>query len=156
MILQSLPHGQLRHERDAEALQLRPRTDARELQELRRIERAARQDHLALRVKGFARGTHARGAAAVEGNAGSERVDKHAQVRPLLRRAQVAGRGAAAAAAAYGRLIVPSAFLACAIEIGVLWDAERRGRVDERLAKLVALEVAYFERAADAVPLIGA
>src|SRR4051812_12828254 len=87
---------------------------------------------------------------------GRERVDEHAQIAPLFRRAQVAGGGAAATAAADGRLVVAGTSLPRAVEVGIPRHAERRGGVDEGVAELVALEVAALQRPAGAVPFIGA
>jgi hypothetical protein len=78
-------------------------------------------------------------------------------VGALLGAPQVAGGRAAAPALAHGRLIVARAFLDGAVEVVVARNALRHGRIDERVAELVAVgKVADLERPADAVPGVGA
>src|SRR4029453_10988446 len=113
-------------------LEQRSRTDAGELQQLRRVEAPARQDHLACRahlVAGPARLVgHAGGALAFEQDTSGERLDLDLQVRTLLRRAQVADRGAATPAVARRGLVVAGTLLARAVEVVIARDAERHRR----------------------------
>ena len=103
MVLQPLAHlGRIVHHRDAVALQQRAGPDARELQQLRRIERAAAQNDFpsGFYLMGFLvlqvldRNRFLSG----EQNLRNQNPGQNSQVRALLRWAQVADRGARAPA----------------------------------------------------------
>ena len=141
---------------NAERLQQRGRTDARQLEQLRRLQRAGGEDHLPARGRGSLL------AALSVGDAGRATIREHdarrvrigldAQVRALPRGLQIRHRGRAAHAAARRELVIPGAFLARAVEIVVARDAElarpRDHRLDERMRRA---DVRRPERAVGAV-----
>ena len=152
--------GAVVHHRDAELLQALGGADARELQQLRRIDRAAREDDLgrALGAGDAALAVlDADRAPALEDDARGERLGLHAQVRALHRRTQVADRGAHPPAVLRGGLVVARALLALAVEVVVAGNAVGLAGGDEGVAHLEAVgNVGDGERAADAVPRVGA
>ncbi|CUI27591.1 Uncharacterised protein [Achromobacter xylosoxidans] len=136
VVLQVLAHaGQVAHHADAEAPQQRGRAHARQLQQLRRLQRAGAQDHLAagpqrahLAVLAVA---HAAGAAALKQHRHCVRAGLDTQVGAAARRPQIGHRGGAAAAIAGGELVVAHPFLVAAVEVGHVWQAERARRADQ-------------------------
>jgi hypothetical protein len=96
MILQVLPHRQIGQRRDAELAQMIGRTDPREHQQLRRIERSAAQDHFTLRIRRHQRAVaqvgYAAGARAVEHEPLRVRAHAYGEVLARTRRAQICGR----------------------------------------------------------------
>src|SRR4051812_2354625 len=87
---------------------------------------------------------------------GDERVHFHFQVRAFLGTSQITRSGARSAPASHGRLVVAGSLGTRAVEVAVARDAECCCRVDERVAELMRLKVAYFDGPAHAVPVIGA
>ena len=127
---------------DAERLQVRRVAHARELQQLRRVDRAGGEDHLARGAHHAPRAApvvgHARGALALEDDARHVRALAQCEVRALERGAQVGvGRAPAPAVADQG-LVVARAFLRARVVVRVARHAELAERVDEGLAQRVA------------------
>ena len=153
--------GQVGDDRYAERAQALGRTDAGQLQELRRIERARRDDDLAageslLRLAA-AQIVDAAGALAVEQNAGGERLRHDAQVGASARRFEIGGRGRRAHAAAHRRLVIAGAFLRRAVEIVVAAMTGFDGGVDEGLGeRMLVAHVRDAERSVAAVEFVGA
>ena len=123
---------------DAERLQQARRSDARQLQKLRRIIGAGRQHDLA---RGARRSRvaadaifDAGGAAALEQNARGQRVGHDVQIGAAGRRLQVTLGGRAAHAAAGRRLVKAGAFLAGAVEIVVARIAALQSPLRQRRA----------------------
>ena len=120
-------------------LQQRARPDARELQKLRRVDGAARQDHLAPRRRRPARAmlnvVDTRGPPPLEPQARHLRMHLHLQVFPPHRRAQEGARRRHAAAALGGELIEADALLFRAVEIGSEGEARRFARGNEVAAQ---------------------
>ena len=141
---------------DAERLQMRGRADAGHLQQLRRIERAARQDHLAARAHLDRRAiasalavAHADRALALEDQARSRaRCVRTVEVRPLHRGMQERARRAHAPAFVDRALRVVDAELARAVVVGIARNAEALGARDEGLAqRMVLVDVGDRHRA---------
>jgi hypothetical protein len=157
VVLQVLAHArQVVRDRHAHLAQMRRRPDAGEQQELRALQRARREDHLAPRghlprlaalpVLDAAR------APVVEHDARRLRVRLDAQVRARSRRLQVADRGAAAPAVVGEELVVADAFLHAAVEVVGARHAELVRAGDDRLDQLVLLaDVRALERPVRAV-----
>ena len=111
------------------ALQQRGRADARELQQLRRLQRARGEDHLAPRRRPRTRGRA--GGSDAAWRAGRRTATRVAcasvstrRLRAAARGPQVRHRGRAAPAAARRELVVAGAFLRRAVEIVVARNAE--------------------------------
>ena len=123
MILQILADAGERHFcLDAVAAQLRGLADARQHQELRRVDGAAGEDDFACGIDLFGGPAcgdvfDADGAMAVEQHAVDQRADFDGQTGPRQRRPQIGDRGAAAAAIADGHLPPGEALLLAAIEV---------------------------------------
>ena len=145
---------------NAEGLQQRRRSDARQLQKLRRIIGAGRQDQFARGARRPRLPAHAildaGGAASLEQNARGQRVGDDAQIGAAGHRFQVGLRGRAARALARRRLVKAGAFLRRAVEVVVARIAALDGGFDEGECQrmLVAL-VRHGERAVAAVQFIG-
>ena len=149
------------HHLDAVFAEQRAGADARELQELRRVDRAARQDHLAPGMRGTRRAAQgivdADRAPALETHPAGQRMDVDAQVWPLARRLEIADRGAAAPAIAAGQLVRAGAFLGRSVEVVVARQAGLDGGLDIGVADLAVVgQVGDAERPADAVQRVGA
>jgi hypothetical protein len=142
MVLQVLADpGKVVDDADAVAVEQRLRADAGELQQLRRLQRAGRQQHLGaaacgLRLAALAK-AHADRTPAVEQQPGRLRLGLDAQVAAPARRAEVGLRGAAAPALPGVELEVAGAFLARAVEVVGARHADLAGAADERLDQLV-------------------
>src|SRR5947207_8175753 len=137
------------------------RTDPRQHQQLRRVDRAAAEDDLAsgarLVLAPVAPERDADGAAAFEQDLVAERFGDDLQIAPLHRRAQIADRGRAAAAVARRRLVIADAVLTRAVEIIVARKAKRDRGIDEGFADRVMLRhIGYAKRSAGAVELVAA
>ena len=137
--------GQVVLHRDAERFQERRRPDARDLQELRRVHRAAAQDQLAARphldrgaVAAALAVAHANGALALEHDLGDVGVRAHGEIFALHRRMQVAAGGALAHAVLDDALHVAHARLHGAVVVAVARDAHLHRALDEGLADRVA------------------
>ena len=125
------------------ALQPLRLADAGELQQLRRVDRAGADDHLAggarlalLAIHGVA---HADAALAVEQQAFGQRVGLDGQVRPPARGIEVADGGAHPAAPADGRLGHADAVLLRAVVVLGVGDADLAGGLDQRIVDRAAL-----------------
>ena len=146
---------------DAERLQLGGVADAGQLQQLRRVDRAAADDDLVgVRPPGRPAAEverDARRPRAVEHQPAHERVGLHGQVRPVHDRVQVGAGGAQPAAAVDVAVEGRKALLAVAVDVGrelvagLLDGLEER--LEERARGRAALE---HERAVAAAPLVGA
>src|SRR5579883_903047 len=116
---------------------MRGRADARDLQDVRRVNRAARDDHLAIgpdfRDVAAAPELDADAALALEQELAGLRVGLHAQVRPLPRLAQEGLRRRAAPTAAPRHLRIADAVALLAVEVGI----EREARLLRRLHEMM-------------------
>ncbi|MDR8730798.1 hypothetical protein FEQ04_05139 [Burkholderia pseudomultivorans] len=148
------------HDRDPVPTQLLGRTDARTHQQLRRIERACRQNHFRARAErldaAVARHRDADRALAVEADAQHRRIGDHVQVRPVAA-VDVGPRDAAARAVPMRDLVEADAFLRRAVEVVVERVAGRMRGLDESFGERIAkAQIRYRERPVRAVPRIGA
>src|SRR5580704_4008248 len=130
---------------DAERLQQRRRADAGNLQQLRRVHRAAAQDH-------FLGGAHfhrraiaaafavadADGALSFQDDLGGVGVRADREVLAAHRRMEIAARGAPAPAVLDDALYVAHARLQGAVVVAVARDAHLHGALDEGIADRVA------------------
>ena len=147
-------------QRDAVPLQFVGRADARQQQQLRRLQRAGRQQHLQARPNGDllapAQALHADRAAPVEQHAGRLHAGQHRQVRPLQVRCEVSLGGAETLAKAVRHLVRADAFLLRAVEVGIDRPARLPTGLDEGFDQWIrAAQVHHVERPADAVVGIG-
>ncbi len=148
--------GQIGDDRHAERLELARGADAGELEQLRRVDRAAAEDHLAGTDR-LAADHDADGARPLEDDALDERVAAHLEVRPRHRRMEVRARRAQAAAAVDRPVELREALLPVAVHVvgeriaRLLHRVEER--VEERRRRRSALE---HERPLAAAPLVGA
>ena len=132
-----------------------------ELQQLRRQQRAAGQQHLGARPDAAERAVlhefETDRALAVEQHALREGADFDLQVRPLHRRAQIGERGAAPPHLAHGQLVVADAFLLGAVEIGVGLEPGLLRGGDKGVVQFVAgAQIGDVERPAGAVIIVPA
>ena len=129
----------LRHHRQAEALQRRAVADAGEHEQLRALDGAGREDHLApgavdlLRPIGPAHGD-AHGALAFEHNAQAQPLRFDAQVRPLQRGAEIGHGRAPAPPLVDVELVRRHALVPLAVEVPAAREAERHAGLDEGAA----------------------
>ncbi len=122
MVLEILADArQVVRDRDAVLLQERARADARELEDLRRADRAGGEDRLDARggELGFAPAHEldAGGAPAVEAHPLDERIGHDGEVRPVHGRLEEALRRAPPHAAALVHLEEPGAVVVAAVEV---------------------------------------
>ena len=120
--------GQVVHHGDAVLLQLRARADARQHQQLRRLQRAGAQQHLARAPAAAAAGRRCAPprrprAGLPAGCAWCGRSVDHLQVGPAQVRRQVGLGGAEALAVLVRHLVHAHAFLRGAVEVGVQRDS---------------------------------
>ena len=151
--------GQVVHGRDAEGAQVVGVAHARQLEQLRRVERAAAQHHLAgldaLEVAATAGGVlDAGGAGAVEQDPVGERPRHHGEVRPVHHRVQVGACRAEAATAVHVAVELREALLAVAVDVVGARVAGLHGRVEERVEQRVVGRAA-FEHQRPVVPAVG-
>lgn len=134
--------GRIVAHRDAERTQFVGGADARAHQQLRRVERARREDHLGARLqpldRAAARKLHAARARAVEAHAQDRRVGDQMQVWPLAP-IQIRARHCAAFAAALRHLIEADALLFLAVEVVVQAKARLARGLDEARSHRIAL-----------------
>ena len=121
MVLQVLADRQIDHRLDADRAQMIGRADAGQHQDLRRVERAAAEDDLALGV-GVKRLAallivDAGGALALHGDARDMGAHLDREILPLHRRMQIADRGRAALAVADGILAAAEALARAAVVV---------------------------------------
>ncbi len=148
------------HDRDPVPAQLLRRADPGAHQQLRRIERAGRQDHFRARVEHLdapvARDSDAGRPLAVERDAQHRRIGDHMQVRPVAA-IDVRAGDAAARAVAVRDLVEADAFLCRAVEVVVQRIAGRVRGLDESFGERIAkAQIRHRERAVRAMPRIGA
>ena len=141
---------------DAERAQQRGRSEPRELQQLRRVECAARQDDLAAGVGDAGRIAlpifDADRAPARKQNTARQRIGHDCEIGPPARLPQIADRGRAAPPVARGELEIAGALLGRPVEIVVAREARLLRGFDERLAQRMRLaHVGDRERPADPV-----
>ena len=143
--------GRIDDHRNAVLREQRVRADARELQQLRRLQRACREQHLGV-AAGFLHHaalpvTHADGAGAVHDHAGGERIGLDAQVRATPRRVEVGFRGADPPALVRVQLEVAGAFLLRAVEVVGARHTDLLRAADEGLDQLVLrTDVRHLQR----------
>ena len=160
MVLQILSDaGQIMHHVYAVLVQHCAGADAGKLQQLWRVDRATRQQHLASR-------THLpNGAVLTELDAdrafpfGQDAMrqssDFHLQVGPVQHRLQIACRGGTAPPVAHCKLQRTDAFLLAAVEVGVVRIARLLRALDERVVqRVVGAKIGYRERATLAVEFV--
>ena len=136
--------GQLVHDRRTEGLQQRAWSDAGELQQPRRVDRAAAQDDFAprpylVRAAGriAAHVTHTNRALPFEDHRRGGRLGTHFEVAALARRPQKRARRGLPPAVQDVALVVADAFLARAVVVRVARNPHRLGAGDEGLADRV-------------------
>src|SRR5581483_12478311 len=148
--------GELVHDRDPEWLEVRRVSDTRHLQELRRVDRAAAEDHLACADRPAARDAP-RGALPVEDDPLHEDPGAYLEVRTLHRRMEVRPRRRPPPAAPDVAVELREALLAVPVDIvgqrvARLLDGGEEG-VEQRPFGGTALE---DERPVAATPVVGA
>ena len=161
MVLQIVADaGRVEHDLDAVLLQQVGRSDARELQQLRRVVRAAGNEDFLARP----RRAHAAfllvfdrlGATAFEQDALRQRRGLDVQIAARFRRTQIGERRAGAAAAPCRGLEKSRAFLGRAVEIGIGRDAGLGGGNDKGFRQRIVMPpVGHRQRAAVAVIFVG-
>src|SRR5262249_26062267 len=143
----------------SERLEQRRRSEPGQLQELRRVERAAGDDDLRVGVSNAGRIVaavfDADGAASRKEDPARQRARYDGEIGPGAGWAQIAARGRAAPPTARGQLEITGAFLSGAVEIVVAREARLlRGR-DESLAQRMRFaHIGDRERPADPVQRI--
>ena len=148
--------GQVLHDGDAQLAKQRRRPDARQLQQLRRLNRTRAQQDLGAAARHFV-GTrlsiaHTHGAPALDHQAGGLRFGRDAQIGALHRGPQIALCSAPAPALPGRELVVAGAFLAHAVEIFAARHADLAGAADEGFDQLIlGPDVGHRERAIAAV-----
>ncbi len=165
VVLQVLAYaGQLLHQRDAELLQQRARADPRTLQDLRRGDGAAAQQHFAARARNVgllaaAQITNADGTLALEQHAVGDGMGVDGQVRPLLGLVQITARRAGTPALGRdGAIHRAEAFLLVAVEVIGTRIASLHAGFDHGMEQLVVvgLGCGHADRAIAAVVVVGA
>ncbi len=148
--------GQVGQDRDAVPLERLRRADARQHQQLRRIERASADDHLAPRAQlafpPVLDEPDAHRAALLDDDPRDAHAGAHAQVAAMPGRPQVGAGRAAAPAVARGDLVEPAAGRVARVEVFVVGQPRLLAGPQPRLAERVDVaDVGYAERAAGAV-----
>jgi hypothetical protein len=162
MVLQVLPDARQRPgDGDAVALQNGFGPDAREQEELRRIDRAAGQDHFLARIEALplagVNDRHADGALAAQLDALDQGIDENGEIRPVQRRMQEGARVRETNAVALVQLVAAKTVLHGAVEVVVARVAGLDGGGDESLGERVAgSRPLHVELAAAAVVFRGA
>ncbi len=147
--------------RHADLAQIVGIADARDLQELRRVDGAATQDHVAagadlLRLAALSIGD-ADGLPALEVDALDQRVGDHLEVRPAHRGPQIGVDRAPAPAALHHVLVEQRAFLVAAVVVGRALEPERLVGVHEGVAQHMRVALVLDEeRARAAARLVAA
>ena len=155
-----------RRRRRCRALQQRRRADARELQQLRRLQRAGGDDDLDVGARALRSplpdapeappSTHSmpRALPRLDDDARHLRAGRDRQVRPRAHRREERRRRVAAPAAAQGELVAAEAVGLRAVEVGRQRIARLGAGGEPRLAaRMVVAQVGDAELAARAVPL---
>ena len=149
---------QVRHRRDLEPFELVGVADAGQHQQLRRVDRAAGEDHLAL-------GADARGAPALDmidadcagalaAHSLRQRAGAHGQVRPAPGRIQVRARRAPAASAPDRHVHRREPLLLVAVHVGGQRIAGLAPRLDEGLVKGIATGAGRDVQRSVAAPIV--
>ena len=130
MVLQALAHArQVVQDRHAFALQMRRIAHARDLQELRRIDRTGGQNHFFVSAKHLQHAVdgafNAGGAVFVDDHAAHHGMGDDGQVRALHRSAQKGFGSGLAQAFAYRHLPQTKTLFGGAIEVGSTVEAQR-------------------------------
>jgi len=131
---------------DAVAAQQFGRAHARQLQQLRRLQRAGGQQHLGVGLRphrlaapAFVHPFHAAADAAVDQQARDAHAGQHGQVGPAAHRMQERGGSAAAPASLEGELVIAQAAVARAVEIGIGVEAGLQSGLDPVAAQRVVV-----------------
>ena len=154
VVLQVAAHlGAVGHHGNAVLRQVLGRADARQQQQVRRVDGAAAEDDLAHRLHAMGGAValhgHARGAAGGGGHAGGQRAGDDREVGARHRRLQIGAGGGPAQPVARGGLRAADAFLGRAVEVVVAGNTGLHRRLDEGFYQgVVVAEVADGERAA--------
>ena len=165
MVLQVLADaGQLLHQRDAELLQQRTRANPRALQDLRRGDGAAAQQHFTACARNVGllaatQVTYADGTLALEQHAVGDGMGVDGQVRPLLGLVQITTRRAGTPALGrHGAIHRAEAFLLVAVEVIGTREARLHARFDHGVEQLVVvcLGCGHADRAVAAMVVVGA
>lgn len=160
MVVQVLADaGQVRGHLDAELAQVRGRSDTREHQQLRRIDRAAGQDDLACGVGGVldavAPVAHTRRRGAAQQHLRHEAVGAHRQIRAVERGTQISVGGGPASAVLAGDLVPAHALLRRAVEIVVRLESGGDGALHPGVGEFVGVApVLDVERAPRTVEVV--
>ncbi len=147
--------------RDTKVAQDLRRTEAGELQKLRRIECAAGDDDFAIGISGARSAVldvlDANGAAAREQDAARERVGDDCEIVPAPRLPQIADRRRPAPAVFRRQLEIAGALLRRAVEIIVARNAGLLRGLDEGFAERMRLaDIGNRKRSADTVEVVAA
>ena len=158
MILQILADRQIDHRRDPAGAQMRRRPDARQHEQLRRVERAGAQDHLAGRPRpaNIAARPHELDpdrARALDQHAGDVDAGLDLEVAPSPRRPQIGPRRGGAPAVPDRVLAAPEAFLMRPVVVGIARKPGRRAGLHPGLEQRIGRPRKLgAERAAAAAP----
>src|SRR5215469_2113694 len=148
------------HRRDSEFRQMLLRADAGQHEQLRRVDRAAAQDHFARRQCGALLAVDATDdtgrSPPDECDFFGERIGDDAQIGAAHCRSQIPDRGRAAPAVARRRLVIADAVLMGAVKIVVARKPRLRRTGDERFADRMLRHIRHAEWAARAVETVGA
>jgi hypothetical protein len=146
---------------NAVRLKERCRTKPRELQQLRRIERARSDDHLDASARAafviaddiFDAGR----ASTVKQNARGERFWNHREIGTSSRLLEIAGRGRGADPIAHGGLVIARAFLHGSVEIVIARISALQRRLDVGLGeRMTVAQIRNRERPAGTTEFISA
>ena len=152
--------GHVGDHRDAVPAQMVGRAEPGQHQQLRRVDRARGEDHLAgldpLGIVPAATQSHADGAALLDQHALDQRMRAHVQVVAPTRGLQERRCAGTARAVALGHLVQPEAGLLFAVEVAVAREAGAPGRVDQGFRQHVVMtQVGDAERTTRAVQRAG-
>ena len=153
--------GHVADHRDAHVLQMLCGAETRQQQKLRRAIGTTRHNDLAARASGLAalRGMEfdADRTVVLEQHARRMRAGADHQIGALACRSQIGLGGAPATAVQCRRLVVPTTFLLCTVEVGVGRNAGLHAGLQHRIGEFEAARlVGNMQRAADAVEVIRA
>ncbi len=143
VILQVRPDRQIDHRFDADLGEMRRRADARQHEELRRVECTARQDDLTIRldrhrVAASVDELDAGGTCAPHQDAGGKDTGTDREIGAPARRLEIGGCGGGAIAVANGVLAASEAFLPHSIVVIGHGQARGRGRLEPGVVERIA------------------